>query len=58
MQFSIEDMAAFIYGLIAETEDRLQESLQRQGIETSLIRVAPEIQIADNVEMLMQEVPE
>ena len=58
MTYSIEDLAAFIYGLIAETEDRLQESLQRQGVEASIVRIAPELQIADNVAMLQQEVPD
>ena len=54
--YTIEDMAAFIYGLISGTEERCLESLHKNGIEASFVNIAPELQIAENVELLMQEV--
>lgn len=56
LTYDIDTMAAFIYGLIAGTEERIQESLHRQGLSVSLVRVSEDLQIADNIEMLMQEV--
>lgn len=56
MTYDVDTMAAFIYGLIAGTEERIQESLHRQGFCVSLIRVSEDLQIADNVRMLTQEV--
>ena len=56
--YSIEDLAAFIYGLCRGTEERIQESLHRQGFDVTLVSVSKEVQIADNVAMLEQEVPD
>ena len=56
MTYDVETIAAFIYGLTSQTEENMLESIERQGIKASLVRVAPEIQIAENVQMLLQEV--
>ena len=56
MTYSVEDMAAFIYGLCQGTEERMQESLYKQGLDVILVSVSEEQQIADNVDMLLQEV--
>ena len=55
-EYSAQEMAEFIYGLCEGTEERIMEQLDRQGYEVSIIRIAPEIQIAENVSMLLQEV--
>ena len=54
--YDVEELAEFIYGLCEGTEERLLESLERQGYEASLVRIAPEIQISENINMLLQEV--
>ncbi len=56
--YTIEDMAEFIYGLISGTEERCLEMLHKNGIEASFVSVSPELQIAQNVMMLSQEVPD
>ena len=56
MTYDVETLAAVIYGLSAQTEENMLESVERQGIKASLVRVAPEIQIEENVQMLLQEV--
>lgn len=56
MTYDVETMAAFIYGLTSQTEENMLECVERQGIKASLVRVAPEIQIEENVQMLLQEV--
>ena len=54
--YTIEEMAEFIYGLISGTEEKCLISLHEKGIDASFVSLAPELCIADNVEMLMQEV--
>ena len=56
LQYDVEDLAEFIYGLISGTEERCLEMLHKNGIEASFVSIAPELQIAENVMMLMQEV--
>lgn len=56
LSFDIEEMAEFIYGVIATTEEEIQRSLARQGIEGTLVRPMPEIRIADNLQRLQMEV--
>lgn len=56
MTYDVETMAGFIYGLVSGTEERILESLERQGVKASLIRVAPEIQMEENVQTLLREV--
>ena len=52
----IEEMAEFIYGIIATTEEEIQLSLSRQGVEGTLVRQMPEVRIADNLRRLQMEV--
>jgi hypothetical protein len=56
MTYDVETLAAFIYGLCQGTEERIQESLHNQGLDTIVVSVSEEQQIADNVDMLLQEV--
>lgn len=56
--YTVEELAEFIYGLCEGTEERLLESLDRQGVGASLVRLAPEVRIAENVTTLLQEVPD
>lgn len=55
-EYTIEDMAEFIYGLISGTEERCIEQLHANGIEASFVSLSPELRINDNIQMLMQEV--
>jgi hypothetical protein len=56
LSFDIEEMAEFIYGVIATTEEEMLASVSRQGYEVSLVRVAPALRIAENLQRLMEEV--
>lgn len=56
MSMDIDEMAEFIYGIIATTEEEVQRSLARQGYDGLLVREMPEIRIADNLRRLQMEV--
>ena len=56
MSMDIDEMAEFIYGIIATTEEEIQRSLARQGLEGTLVRQMPEVRIADNLRRLQMEV--
>lgn len=55
MQMDIEEMAEFIYGIISTTEEEMLASVSRQGYEVSLVRAAPALRIAENLERLQEE---
>lgn len=57
-EMDIDALAAFIYGLIDSTEEKIQKQLHKQGIEFDRISVAPEIQIANHKRFLNSEVKE
>lgn len=58
MTYDIDTLAAFIYGLIVETEEGMLQMLSNKGIDCSLVNLSPELRIANNVLMLSQEVPD
>ena len=56
VNMDIEELAEFIYGVIATTEEEIQRSLARQGYDGLLVRPMPEVRIADNLHRLQMEV--
>lgn len=55
MQMDIDEMAEFIYGVISTTEEEMLASLSRQGFEATLVRPAPALRIAENLERLQED---
>lgn len=53
-----KDIATFITMLIQETEDKMLCKLSEYGIEVSIARPAYGIAVANNLMMLLEEVPE
>lgn len=56
MSMDVETFAAFIQGVIETTEEEMQQSVARQGYEVSLVRLAPELRLADTLRRLQEEV--
>lgn len=56
VNYSIEEMAEFIYGLITSTEQQLLESVTRQGYNASIVSRMPEHRIHSILEDLQQKV--
>lgn len=51
---SPEVLAAFITGLIDETEERILDKLDEYGIQCSIVRPALEARLANNIAMLLE----
>lgn len=47
-------LAAFITGLIDETEERMLGKLDEYGIQCSIVRPALEVRMANNLAMLLE----
>ena len=56
VNYGIEEMAEFIYGLITSTEQQLLESVTRQGYNASIVSRMPEHRMHSILEDLQQEV--
>lgn len=56
IEYDIDTLAAFIYGVVAETEEGMLKMLSNKGIECSLVNLSPDLRIANNVLLLSQEV--
>ncbi len=56
VNYSIEEMAEFIYGLITSTEQQLLDSVTRQGYNASIVSRMPEHRMHSILEDLQQEV--
>ena len=51
----VETLACFMQGLIEGTEERILYQLKKQGVEASIVRIHQDLQIADNVKQLLEE---
>lgn len=51
-------LAAFMYGLIQGAEEHMLEQMHSNGIQASIVRWPEEYYIQDNLQKLLQEVPE
>ena len=51
---SPEVLAAFITGLVNETEDQMLHKLDEYGIQCSIVRPALEVRLANNLAMLLE----
>lgn len=56
IEYDIDTLAAFIYGIVADTEEGMLKMLSNKGIECSLVNLSPDLRIANNVLLLSQEV--
>lgn len=56
LTFDVEAMASFIQELIYTTEEGFLADMSKQGYDASIVRVHPDVQLASNISMLLQEV--
>lgn len=56
LTFDVDAMAEFVTELIVSTEERLLRSVSAQGVNASLVGLAPEIRVAENKATLLREV--
>lgn len=56
MSYDADTLAAFIYGLIAETEEDMVAKLSMMGIEVSMCSLSEDVRIAMIKQDLMEEV--
>ena len=56
LTYDVDTMAAFIYGIIDGTEERLLSNLSALGIEASLCSMSEELRIAQIKSDLLKEV--
>lgn len=52
---TVEQLATFLYVMMANLENDIYSQLTSQGIQLDLVRLAPQLQIQEYVEMLTKE---
>lgn len=57
-QFGLDEMAAFLYTIVSETETKFLKSLNEAGIDASIVKLPPKLQIAMHRKFLLEEVKE
>ena len=56
LDYSVEEMAEFIYGIIRSTEEQLLASVTKQGYNASIVSRMPDERIQTILNDLLQEV--
>lgn len=55
IEYSIEELAEFIYGLVSSTEERMLADVTKQGYNASIVSIAPEKRIESIINDLLED---